>query len=249
MAIISAIPNVLTSGNDVTASQLNTNFQHIADQVNANAIASGGTVATATTATYLSATQQTSIITGVSTPMAMSQDGGATRGSFVAKAAGAGDANLAGMTFWNDAYAIKMGVRADGYFGIGGWSRPGWSWYTDPSGNMVAAGNVTAYSDPRLKENFQRITGPLQMIQHIDGGTFTWKHGYAHTECKAGQRDYGILADQVQAVMPEIVTESIELDGEKYSTVDYTKLVPVLIEAVKELSAEVEALKAKIKEI
>ena len=40
MAIISAIPNVLTSGNDVTASQLNTNFQHIADQVNANAIAS-----------------------------------------------------------------------------------------------------------------------------------------------------------------------------------------------------------------
>ena len=243
MAIISAIPNVLTSGNDVTASQLNTNFQHIADQVNANAIASGGTVATATTATYLSATQQTNVILGVSNPMAMSQDVGATLGSFVAKAAGAGDANLAGMTFWNDSYAIKIGVRADGYFGIGGWSRPGWSWYTDPSGNMVAAGNVTAYSDPRLKENFNRIMDPLWILQRIDGGTFTWKHGYAHTECKAGQRDYGILADQVKAVMPEAVTESIELEGERYLTVDYTKLVPVLIEAIKELEAEIQSLR------
>lgn len=245
MAIISAIPNVLTSGNDVTASQLNTNFQHIADQVNANAIASGGTVATATTATYLSATQQTNVILGVSNPMAMSQDGGATRGSFVAKAAGAGDANLAGMTFFNDAYAIKMGVRADGYLGIGGWSRAAWSWYTDPSGNMVAAGNVTAYSDPRLKENFKRIANPLEILAVLDGGTFTWKTGIAHVECKAGKKDYGVLADQVESIMPEIVNDSIEIDGVTYKTVSYEKLVPVLIEAIKVLQERVETLEGK----
>ncbi len=67
-------------------------------------------------------------------------------------------------------------------------------------------------------------------------------YGYAHTECKAGQRDYGILADQVQSVMPEAVTESIELEGEKYLTVDYTKLVPVLLEAIKELEGRVQQL-------
>lgn len=51
------------------------------------------------------------------------------------------------------------------------------------------------------------------------------------------------MADQVEAVMPEIVTQSIEIDGESYRTVDYSKIVPVLIEAIKELKAEVDVLK------
>lgn len=159
----------------------------------------------------------------------------------VINAGGTGDAGLAMMSFLcSGTYAIKMGLRADGYFGIGGWSRAAWSWYSDPSGNMVAAGNVTAYSDPRLKENFARVKNPMSILNALDGGTFTWKHGIPHIECKAGKRDYGVLADQVEAVMPEIVTQSIEVDGESYRTVAYEKLVPVLIEAVKELSRKVE---------
>jgi hypothetical protein len=104
---------------------------------------------------------------------------------------------------------------------------------------MVAAGNVTAYSDPRLKENFQRVADPFGILDQLDGGTFTWKAGIAHTTVKAGKRDYGVLADQVEAVMPEIVTESIELDGETYRTVDYSKIVPVLIEGLKMLKQQV----------
>ena len=203
----------------------------------------------AATATYLSSTQQTNIITGAYASLSMSQDGGATQGSFVARAAGAGDTNLAGMTFWNDAYALKIGVRADGYIGIGGWSRPAWSWYSDPSGNMVAAGNVTAYSDPRLKENFVKIEQPLEIVKKLDGGTFTWKTGYQHTAVKAGTKDYGVLADQVEAVMPEIVTESIEIEGESYKTVDYSKIVPVLIEAIKALNDKVESLEQQLSEL
>ena len=194
------------------------------------------------TASYLSATDQAVPITGFSTGMAMSADSTA-RGSFIAKATGAGDANLAGMTFWNSDYAIKLGIRADGYFGLGGWSRTAWSWYSDASGNMVAAGNVTAYSDPRLKENFERVADPFGILSKLDGGTFNWKAGIPHTEVKAGKRDYGVLADQVCAVMPEIVTNSIEIEGEVYQTVAYEKLVPVLIEAVKELHAEIQILK------
>jgi hypothetical protein len=178
-------------------------------------------------------------------PIAMSQDSGVTRGSFVCRSTGTGDANLAGMTFHNDAYAIKMGVRADGYFGLGGWSRGAWSWYSTPTGDMIAAGNIAAYSDPRLKENFARVQDPIGILSKLDGGTFNWKSGIAHTEVKAGTRDYGILADQVEVVMPEIVSESIEIEGDRYKVVAYEKLVPVLIEAIKELNARLTVLENK----
>lgn len=160
---------------------------------------------------------------------------------------GTGDAAIAALAFHcQGAYGTKLHLRSDGSFGLGGWSSAAWRWYSDASGNMLASGNVTAYSDPRLKKNFKRVSDPLAIIGALDGGTFNWKHGFAHTECKAGKRDYGILADQVEAVMPEIVTESIEIDGERYKTVAYDKLVPVLIEAIKVQQAQIDALMAKV---
>lgn len=199
-------------------------------------------------ATYLSGSHQINNIYGKISSMAM-VGGDASLGSFVCRGSGAGDGNLAGLVFYNDAYAIKMGVRADGYIGIGGWSRAAWSWYSSPTGDMVAAGNVTAYSDPKLKENFQRVTAPFDILNKLDGGTFNWKHGFKHTECKAGSRDYGILANQVEEVMPEIVSTSIDIDGESYKTVAYEKMIPVLIEAVKSLSLELEELKLKMSKL
>jgi len=199
----------------------------------AGTIANATTAVNATNATYLSTTQQLNTILGKQASMAMVASD-VTPGSLTVRATGTGDANLAGMSFYNDAYALKLGVRADGYFGLGGWSRVAWSWYSDPSGNMVAAGNVTAYSDPRLKENFLRIKDPHWILSRLDGGTFTWKSGIPHTQCKAGKNDYGVLADQVKTVMPEIVTQSIELGGVSYDTVDYSKITPVLIEASKD---------------
>ena len=202
------------------------------------------TATLATTASYLSATQQTNPITGRQASMAMSQDGGATLGSFVCRATGTGDTNFAGMSFYNDAYAIKMGIRADGYFALGGWSRPAYSWYSGPDGGMVAAGNVTSYSDPRLKENIVPIEDALSKIERLTGVHFTWKYGIAHIEVKAGKSDIGILADQVKEVFPEIVTDSIEIDGAAYMTVSYEKLIPVLIQSIKELHARIKCLEA-----
>jgi hypothetical protein len=203
---------------------------------------------TAVYASYLNGTQQNNVITGVSNPvyMSTSSDG---RGSFVCRASGGGDSALAGLTFYNDSYAIKMGVRADGYCGIGGWSRPAWSWYTDPSGNMTAAGDVTAYSDPRLKENFTKINDPISIVKQLDGGTFNWKSGITHTAIKAGKKDYGVLANQVEAVMPEIVTESIELEGNKYKTVAYEKIVPLLIECIKAQQEQIDELKVRVEKL
>lgn len=204
-------------------------------------------VGSITNATYLSATQQTSVITGKSASLNMATSDSTNNGSFVCRATGAGDTNLAGLSLYNDTYAIKFGVRADGYVGLGGWSRAAWSWYSDPSGNMVAAGNVTAYSDPRLKDKVTIISDPISILNSLDGVRFTWNNRSKLVANKWGKQDVGVLADQVKKVLPEIVSQSIpdDVTGETFDTVDYSKLVPVLIEAIKELNARIKVLEAK----
>lgn len=155
------------------------------------------------------------------------------------------DANMAMMSFLcQGLYGIQMGLRPDGYFGLGGWSRGTWSWYTSPAGDMVAAGNVSAYSDPRLKEEITPIEGALKRIKRLDGVHFRWKQNSLIG--RPGEYDYGVLADQVEEVAPEIVTLSVpDADGIRYRTVCYDKLVPFLIESIKELAARVEELERK----
>lgn len=207
-----------------------------------NITAGGGTV-TATnfagTATYVSGSPQINQVYGKTTSISMGGSGAV--GSFVCRATGASDANLAGLTLLNDAYGIYFGVRADGYVGLGGWSRPAWSWYTSPTGDMTAAGNVIAYSDPRLKENVRPIENALEKLTSLNGVRFTWKD-IVHVKCKAGKSDLGILANEVEAVFPEIVSTSIEIEGESYKAVAYDKLIPVLIEAIKEQQVQIKHL-------
>lgn len=161
---------------------------------------------------------------------------------------GAGDGGMAMLGFHaQNYYAIKLGVRSDGYFGLGGWSSVAWRWYSAADGSMIAAGNIGAYSDPRLKDDVERIDGALGIIEQLDGVRFTWNHK-TRLIGKPGERDIGVLADQVQAVLPELVGLSIpddENDGEQWRVVAYDKLVPVLIEAVKELSSRVKELEAR----
>lgn len=159
-----------------------------------------------------------------------------------------GDGGMAMIGFLaQGVYGIKMGLRADGYFGLGGWSRPAWSLYSDNAGNLVAAGNVSAYSDPRLKDDVRRIDGALDIIQQLDGVRFTWNHKTTLIG-RPGERDIGVLADQVEAVLPELVGLSIPDDangGQQWRVVAYEKLTPVLIEAIKELSARIKVLEGE----
>lgn len=171
--------------------------------------------------------------------MAMSQDWGTSNGSIHVQSPGSGDAGMAGITFTNPSYGIRMGLRSDGYFGLGGLSRSPWSWYSDSSGNMIAAGDIRAYSDPRLKEDVVPLTGLLDKFKKLSAVAFTWKD-IAHVADKAGKRDFGVMADEVLEVFPEAVGDSIELEGEVYKSVAYQKLVAPLIGAVNELSSIVE---------
>ena len=158
---------------------------------------------------------------------------------------GTGDGGVAAVAFHcGGYYAMHMHLRHDSYFGIGGWSASTWRWYVQMStGNMTAAGNVTAYSDIRLKEEIAPLNGCLDKLLGLNGVSFRWKD-LPDVVGHPGKKDFGIIAQEVEKVFPEVIHESAHEspDGDKYKTVAYDKLVPVLIEAVKELSVRLTCL-------
>ena len=103
--------------------------------------------------------------------------------------------------------------------------------------NLKVTGDITAFSssDIRLKDNISPITKALEKVKSISGNTYTKKSdGSAHT---------GVIAQEIEALgLPGITTTR----SSGYMAVDYEKLVPLLIEAVKELSAKVDDLENQI---
>ena len=110
----------------------------------------------------------------------------------------------------------------------------------DKNGNLYAKGDVVAatatMSDPRLKENVTRIDSALDKVESLSGYTFTYKHN--------GRDAAGVMADEVERVLPSAVREMDLLENSgPYKTVRYGQLHALLIEAVKELSAQIKELK------
>jgi hypothetical protein len=109
------------------------------------------------------------------------------------------------------------------------------------TGTIATSGNSTAYnttSDYRLKEDLKEIKG-LDKVSAIKVYDFKWKG----TE----DRMDGVIAHELQEVIPNAVYG--EKDGEEMQGVDYSKLVPVLVKAIQELSAKVDAQAAEINEL
>ena len=111
------------------------------------------------------------------------------------------------------------------------------------SGDIVAEGDVVAYytSDIRLKDNVEVIKGSLDKIEGIRGLEFDWNKDSPGWARERGH-DVGVIAQEVEKVLPEIVVKR----KSGYLGVDYKRLVPLLIESVKELKQEIEILKKKI---
>lgn len=109
------------------------------------------------------------------------------------------------------------------------------------TGEIRATNNVTAYySDERLKDFHGQIEDALSKVKNLNGYYFTENEtakslGYAN-----GDMQVGVSAQEVQAVLPEAVTQAPISD--EYLTVYYDKLVPLLIEAIKDLSDKIEKL-------
>jgi len=130
----------------------------------------------------------------------------------------------------------------------------------DGSGNTTFPGDVTAYSsDERLKENVQNIPNALDKVLSLNGVTFDWKQEAfdAGFNPLIKEGDAGVLAQQVQSVLPQAVRyapfdrnhEGESISGKDYLTVQYEKLAPLFIEAIKEQQAQIELLKAELAEL
>ena len=120
---------------------------------------------------------------------------------------------------------------------------------TTTNGLIRATNDVIAYysSDRRLKTNILNIPNALEKVSMLNGVTFDWKEFEANKnkEIHANEgHDVGIIAQEVEAIFPEIV------DNRKngYKAVKYDRLVAVLIEAVKELNTKVKILENQLKE-
>jgi hypothetical protein len=102
------------------------------------------------------------------------------------------------------------------------------------TGSITATGNVTAYSDISLKENIRPLENSLEKVNKL--------RGVQYDRLDTNSKDeIGVIAQEIEEVYPEFVHEGE--DGIK--SVNYSKMVAVLIESIKELTAKVERLENK----
>ncbi len=109
----------------------------------------------------------------------------------------------------------------------------------------IKSNGITETSDVRFKKDITNIERSLDKLMLLRGVNYTWKkEEYPEMAFKNGVQ-LGVIAQEIETVFPELVST----DDEGYKSVDYSHLVPVLIEAIKELNIENEQLETKVNEM
>jgi hypothetical protein len=125
-----------------------------------------------------------------------------------------------------------------------------------PTGEVRASGAIIAYySDRRLKDIEGNISNALEKVTKLNGvyyeqNELAGKLGYT----KFDERQIGLIAQQVKEVLPEVVRTAVfdsnkygnSISGENYLTVQYSKIVPLLIEALKEQKEQIDYIKSNL---
>ena len=157
--------------------------------------------------------------------------GGSLNGQDVTLNVGGGD----GISVSGDSIAVDSSVvRTSGNQSIGGTKT-----FTS---SIICNGDITAFaSDERLKTNIEPLENALDKVLALSGFTYTFNEIGESLGFDTTITYVGVSAQQVQAVLPEAVKPAPA--DSNYITVQYEKLVPLLIEAIKELKAEINELK------
>lgn len=212
--------------------------------VSSNGIVAGGTITGATTISASSTITAGGMITGVSSGNGLiPPTGGLTLGSggYIYQTGNQdGATNAHANVKISSAYGIGFGPSVTGQSGQ---IVPQWEnavWIDCRLGNLNVRADIIAYStsDRKYKDNITNIANPLDKVAQINGVSFDWND----KQSTFTGRDIGVIAQEVEAVLPEVVTTRD--DGSK--AVKYDKMVALLIECVKELKAEIEELKSKV---
>jgi hypothetical protein len=132
--------------------------------------------------------------------------------------------NAAFMSFHRESlYAVNMGLDSDNVFRIGGWSASANRLQMDMSGNLTMAGNVTAYSDERLKKDWASLPENfVERLAKVKNGTYT--------RTDEDMRQVGVSAQSLQPLLPEAV-----LEGEHLSVAYGNAALAACVELAKEL--------------
>jgi hypothetical protein len=144
-------------------------------------------------------------------------------------------------------YVLRGGNDSTTWTQVGGY----WPVYWDLTnnnatfgGSIWAAGNITAYSDAKLKENIETVDNALEKVLKLRGVYYTLIRDETKT------RKLGVIAQEVQEIVPEVVMLHQDKEDEEGTlSVDYGNMVGLLIEAVKEQQAYINTLEAKIQSI
>jgi hypothetical protein len=115
----------------------------------------------------------------------------------------------------------------------------GWRLRCDDSGNAIATGDVTAYSDRRVKENIHTIDNALDKVNNLRGVYYT------RIDSEDKQRKVGVIAQETLEVLPEVVGK----DTDGMYNVAYGNITAVLIEAIKEQQTQIEELKQLVNKL
>jgi len=114
-------------------------------------------------------------------------------------------------------------------------------------GNFKVKGDITAFtssfsSDLKLKDNVQKIDGALELVSQLNGVTFNWK--------KDGKQGAGVIAQNVEKVLPSAVTEIENIEKtDTHKVVDYNQMTALFIEAIKELKEENNQLRTMVENL
>ena len=108
---------------------------------------------------------------------------------------------------------------------------------TTVSNNLTVSGDIVVSSDARLKANIMSLGSTLAKLLLIDGKTYTTR--------RDGKQKIGVLAQDIQNVFPELVSQ----DDDKMLTVNYQGLIPILINALKEQDAKISRLEQLTKQL
>jgi hypothetical protein len=112
----------------------------------------------------------------------------------------------------------------------------------DAAGKLDVLNDIIAYStsvssDEKLKDNIEIIPSALDKLSQVKGVTFNWK--------KDGKASAGVIAQDVEKVLPSAVSEHKKLNSDEvYKNVDYNQVIGLLVESIKELKSELDDLKS-----
>ena len=147
---------------------------------------------------------------------------------------GVGNVGTKSLLFSNNVRAVNYELAADGStFRLVDHTAGVQRWTTDVAGNFTAAGNITAYSDERLKHDVQVIHGALDKVKALRGVTFKWN--------RDNSGGIGFIAQELEQICPELVHNCADI-----KSVAYGNVTALLVEAVKELRAEVITLRTEL---